>query len=102
MAMDFKPGTVLSVKVARTIKRESALKTLERLFMKDKAVAGPIESRARNFKPLPKRRGGRIWTKYPNKVFPELPVGRTATLKATPQLLRDLASVSDYVEVTAK
>lgn len=102
MALVFKPGTVLSVKVARSVTRESALKTLERLFMKDKAIAAPIAARSKNFKPLPKRRGGRIWTKYPNKVFPELAVGRSATLKASPQLLKDLASVSDFVEVTPK
>ena len=102
MAFDFKPGTVLSVKVAKSVTRESAVKTLERLFMKDKAISGPIAARSSNFKPLPKRRGGRIWTKRPNKVFPELPVGRTATLKATPQLLKDLSSVAAFVEVSAK
>ena len=99
MAFEFKPGTVLSVKVAKAITRESAVKTLERLFLKDKAVRGPIEARSANFKHLPKRRGGRIWTKRPNKIFPELPVGRVASLKATPQVLKDLNSVSSFVEV---
>lgn len=102
MAFEYKPGTVLSVKVAKAVRRESAVKTLERLFMKDKAVATPIEDRSANFIPLPKRRGGCIWTKRPNKVFPDVTVGSTATLKATPQVLKDLNSVSDFVEVSAK
>lgn len=102
MALSFKPGTALSVKVTKAITRESALKTLERLFMKDKAVSGPIEARSANFKALPKRRGGRIWTKRPNKIFPEIPVGLVAHLKATPQVLKDLNSVSTFVEVSGK
>jgi hypothetical protein len=102
MAFAFKSGTVLNVKVAKAVKREAAVKTLERLFMKDKVVAGPIEDRTSNFIPLPKRRGGCIWTKRPNKVFPEVTVGATATLKATPQVVRDLNSVADFVEVSAK
>lgn len=99
MALEFKPGTVLTVKVTKAIKREAALKTLERLFMKDKAIATPLADRSANFIELPKRRGGQIWTKRPNKIFPQLPIGTVASLKATPQVLRDLDSVSDFVEV---
>lgn len=102
MALSFKSGTALSVKVSKAITRDSALKTLERLFMKDKVVSGPIKERSSNFIPLPKRRGGRIWTKRPNKIFPLIEVGTTATLKASPQVLRDLASVSTFVEVSKK
>lgn len=102
MAFAFKSGTALNVKVSKAVRREGAVKTLERLFMKDKAVAGPIEDRSSNFIPLPKRRGGCIWTKRPNKVFPGLEVGASATLTATPQVLRDLNSVSTFIEVSAK
>jgi len=62
MAIDLKPGTTVRVTINKHINRESARKTLERLFMKDKAVSGPIEKRSRNFIPLPKRRGGAIWS----------------------------------------
>ena len=48
------------------------------------------------------RRGGRIWTKYPNKVHPKLDRGVVATLQATPQVLKDLTSVEDFVEVKAQ
>ena len=100
MALDLKPGTTVRVTVSKTITRDSAKKTLERLFMKDKAVAAPIAARSRNFKELPKRRGGVIWTKRPNKVHPDLKTGASATVLATPQAIKDLNSVATFVSVT--
>ena len=100
MALEFKAGTALKVTINRHINRASAKKTIERLFMKDDAIAGPIEARSANHKRKPKRRGGRIWTKWPNKVHPELVKGVTATVKATPQALKDLASVEDFVTIS--
>ena len=99
MAMDLKPGGTVKVTVNKHINRESARKTIERLFMKDKAVAKPIAARSRNFIELPKRRGGQIWTKRPNKVHPELIKGATATIPATPQAIKDLNSVAGFVKV---
>lgn len=99
MASDIKPGDKVKVTITRTITRQSAIKTLERLFMTDKVISRPIRLRSRNFKPIPKRRGGRIWTKRPNKVHPKLIRGATAIIKATPQHLQDLASVKDFVQV---
>lgn len=89
----------LKVTIKKTVTRESARKTLERLFMQDKQFAKPIKARTANFVPLPKRRGGRIWTKYPNKAHPDLKTGASATVRATAQHLLDLKSVSDFVEV---
>ena len=99
MASNVKPGGNVRVTINKTITRDAARTTLERLFMMDKAVRGPIEKRSRNFKEIPKRRGGQIWTKRPNKVHPALAKGTAATIRATPQHMRDLASVSDFVEV---
>ena len=99
MAIDLKPGGTVRVTISKNITRDSARKTLIRLFMSDKAVAKPIERRSRNFKELPKRRGGQIWTKRPNKVFPTLERGAAATIKATPQSIKDLRSVEDFVQV---
>ena len=99
MALDLKPGSTVRVTVKKSINRESAKKTIERLFLKDKSIAKPLEDRSANFKELPKRRGGQIWTKRPNKIHPDLKTGTSATIKATPQHIRDLASVSDFVEV---
>src|SRR5205814_796040 len=99
MAIDLKPGKTVRVTVSKHINRDSARKTLERLFMKDKSIAGPIEKRSRNFEELPKRRGGCIWTKRPNKVHCELGRGASATIKTTPQSIKDLNSVAGFVDV---
>ncbi len=72
MPLDLKTGQTVNVTVNRKINRASALKTLERLFMKDKAIFQPLNVRSKNFKELPKRRGGQIWTKRPNKLHPSL------------------------------
>ena len=99
MPFDFKPGTSVRVTISRNINRESARKTLERLFMTDKAVSQPIERRSRNFKEIPGRRGGRIWTKRPNKLHPALERGAAATIRTTPQSIKDLRSVEDFIQV---
>jgi hypothetical protein len=98
-ASELKPGKTVRVTVNKTISRDSARKTLERLFMQDKSIAKPIATRSRNFIELPKRRGGQIWTKRPNKVHPDLNKGASATIKTTPQSIRDLASVATFVDV---
>jgi hypothetical protein len=101
MALDVKTGSTIKVTISKSINREAARKTVERLFLKDKAVAGPLDARSDNFIPLPKRRGGCIWTKRVNKIHPELVRGVSATIVATPQAIRDLKSVSDFVTVGA-
>ena len=99
MAIDLKPGKTVRVTVSKHVSRESARKTLERLFMQDKSIARPIEKRSANFEELPKRRGGCIWTKRPNKVHCDLKQGASATIKTTPQSIRDLNSVARFVDV---
>ena len=99
MAIELKPGTTVRVTINKNITRASARKTLERLFLTDKEVRKPILRRSRNFIELPKRRGGQIWTKRPNKVHPTLDKGAAATIKTTPQLIKDLRSVEDFIQV---
>ena len=99
MALTAKPGATFQVTITKQLTRATAATTLERLFMADKAVRGPIEARSKNFVPKPKRRGGRIWTKWPNKVHPTLTIGKTATIPASAQFAKDLASVADFVDV---
>lgn len=99
MAVTAKPGSKFTVTITKQLTRAAAATTLERLFMADKAVSGPIEARSANFKAKPKRRGGRIWTKWPNKVHPTLTIGKSATIPASAQFARDLNSVADFVEV---
>ncbi len=98
MALDVKTNQTVTVTISKSINRESARKTIERLFMKDKSVVAPLHARSRNFIPLPKRRGGQIWTKRPNKIHPLLVLGDKATIVATPQAIRDLGSVADFVQ----
>lgn len=102
MALEVKPGQTVRVTISKTINRASARKTIERLFLKDKSVVAPLDARSKNFIPLPKRRGGCIWTKRVNKVHPSLERGGEATIVATPQALRDLNSVSDFVKIEGK
>ena len=91
----------MKVTIKRLINRAAARKTIERLFLKDKLQCAPLEARSKNFIPLPKRRGGCIWTKRVNKVHPPLATGDSATIKATPQAMRDLNSVKEFVAVGA-
>lgn len=101
MAIDVKPGQTIRVTISKTINRDSARKTIERLFMTDRSVSEPLENRSRNFIPLPKRRGGCIWTKRVNKIHPGLERGVSATIKLTPQAVKDLKSVESFVQVAA-
>lgn len=99
--MDFKAGQIVKVTVSKAVSRAGALKTLERLFMKDLTFAAPILARTGNFVALPRRRGGRIWTKYPNKIHPTFVKGSVATLKITAQVAKDLKSIKDFVKVAS-
>jgi hypothetical protein len=113
MAIDAKPGQTVRVTITKRITRAGAHKTLERLFMKDKAISKPIATRSRNFITLPKRRGGQIWVKWPNKVHPTLEAaspktktapakpGVAANVKVTASSLKDLNSVAEFIEVSA-
>jgi hypothetical protein len=98
---DIAAGQQVRVTIRKAIGREGARKTIERLFMKDKSLAKPLAARQANFKPLPKRRGGRIWTKWPSKLHLDLTPGTAATIKVTPQAVKDLNSVKAFVDVAA-
>ena len=102
MATNVKPGQSIRVTISKSITRAAARKTIERLFNKDKALTAPLEARAKNFKELPKRRGGQIWTKRPNKLHLPLKKGDAADVKTTLQSLKDLASVEEFVQVAGK
>ena len=94
-----KPGKTFAVTIKHTPTRESARKTLERLFMSDDEFRAPIDARAARHSDRPKRRGGRIYTKYARKVHPELVIGASAKVRATPQHVKDLQSVARFIEV---
>lgn len=102
MPIASKPGQTMRVTIKKFINRDSARRTLERLFLQDKTHSWPLEVRSANFIPLPKRRGGCIWTKRPNKLHPPLNNGDSAMIKSTPQTMRDLHSVEGFVDVSGK
>lgn len=102
MPIASKPGQTMRVTIKKFINRDSARRTLERLFLQDRTHSEPLEIRSANFIPLPKRRGGCIWTKRPNKLHPALNNGDSCMIKSTPQTLRDLHSVETFVEVSGK
>lgn len=99
MAVDVKTNSKIRVTINRTVRREAARKTLERLFMSDPEVSGPIKARSKNFKTVTKRWGGTHWTNHPSKIHLSLQPGDSATLVATSQYIRDLGSVSDIVVI---
>lgn len=101
MPHSIKPGSTVRVTITKSIRRAAARKTLERVFMSDPAFSKPIDARARRFTDRPKRRGGRIYTKRATKVHPSLVTGTTATVRATPQHIKDLQSVADVVSVAS-
>ena len=104
MAVEFKSGTLVSVKVMKNPVSEAAAKTLSRLFAKDpanrkgrkqrkKLLAGALDVR---------RRGGRPWDVRPQAPRRFMPVaGDACNLRATTDVLDDLRSVSRYIEVKA-
>lgn len=94
-----RPGEMFDVTITKSINREGARKTLERLFMGDPAFRAPIAAREKNHSDRPKRRGGRIYVKYTRKVHPELVVGAKAKIKSTSQHALDLRSVASFVDV---
>lgn len=99
MALNLTAGKTIKVTIAKSINRDAAKKTIERLFLKDKAVCAPLDARSKNFIEQPKRRGGCIWTKRVNKIHPELIIGKEATIVATPQAIKDLNSVAAFISV---
>jgi hypothetical protein len=101
MAIDVTNGQTIRVTISKAITRDSARKTIQALFLKDKSISKPIGLRSRNFEELPKRRGGCIWTKRPNKVHPNLELGQAATIRVTPQAIKDLHSVSAFIQIAA-
>jgi hypothetical protein len=100
MAIDVAPGTLVQVKVTRRPRRVAAVKTLERLFRKDRNVKKAIqrlqESRLTRFD----RRGGRPWGDRPPQLKPfKVERGASCKIVASTDVLKDLASLGDAVEV---
>jgi hypothetical protein len=97
--MDIAPGTKVTVKVTSTIKNAAAAKTLGRLFLKDPAIAARRRKTPKDV--VLHQRGGRMWRQKAKGTVCRPPaLGQSATLVATVDVIRDLASVSRFVDVS--
>ncbi len=100
---DIPLGSRVSVKVVKDPTNVAAAKTLARVLCKDRDVAREqrrLEKvRASHYNP--KRRGGRLYAgRLVKQHAAEGKVGESGTVHATIDVLRDLASVNRFVEVT--
>lgn len=101
---EINPGTQVRVEIIKAPTNEAAEKTLVRLLAKDPVIAKTKKKdklfHARSVRT--KGRGGRPWehrTKMRQPV--ETKVGVAGTLRASVDVLKDLASVSRFVKVTS-
>jgi len=104
MSIEVQPGTQVRVTLTADPTNEAAAKTLSRVFAADSAnrKARLARKRLRRNNMDPRRRGGRIWMvrpKAPRLYQPNK--GDACNLRATTSLIRDLQSVSRFVNVAA-
>lgn len=101
MAIDVAPGTLVQVKVTHRPRRVAAVKTLERLFRKDRGFKKAIERLQETRVTRIDRRGGRPWGDRPPQIMPfKIERGASCKIVASVDVLKDLASVGDAIEVT--
>ncbi|MEX2213980.1 MAG: hypothetical protein WD768_07620 [Phycisphaeraceae bacterium] len=103
MATQIKPGSRILVKVVKAPTNAAAEKTLARLLCKDAAAKREVNRQRSIRKRLydPKPRGGRTYAGHIVKQQPmHGKLGESGTITASLDVLRDLASVERFVEVT--
>jgi len=99
--MDITPGSCIAVEITAVPRSQAARKTLLRLLRKDPDIARhQRHQKAKRPSVRSWRRGGRMWhhrmrSKLPVDVAP----GQRVALRATVDVIRDLASVSEYVKI---
>lgn len=104
MSTTIAPGTQVQVTVIKKPTNAAAQKTIIRLLCKDKTVKADAarlrKSRAAGLQW--NNRGGREWAVRVPKIQPvQATVGVSKSIKATLDVLTDLKSVSQFVEVKA-
>jgi hypothetical protein len=99
--MSIAPGTQVSVEIVSTPTNAAARKTLTRIARKDAGVAKRERTRKEKRPSLQVwRRGGRPW-EHRMRTQPaiSLETGRSYSVRATVDVLRDLASVEKFIKV---
>ncbi len=100
--MDITPGSNVRIEIQRVPRAAAALKTLTRICAKDPHVRRVHRIRKRRRPSVRTRqRGGRPW-KHRMRSRPPVALepGRSYTVCATLDVVRDLASVQRYVQVS--
>ena len=100
--MDIKPGSTITVELTKTPRRDGARKTVLRLFRKDPAVARQQRKIHRQRPSWEERtRGGNQWHhQMQSEPGVSTQVGAKYRIRATVDVIRDLASVADCVKVS--
>lgn len=103
MAINIAPGTRVNVKITKSPTTAAATKTLERLLSKSPEAKKEAarQQKIRKTGMRVHQRGGRDWeVRVPRQSPVDVKVGETAAITASLDVLRDLASVERFVEVT--
>jgi hypothetical protein len=103
MAAAIQAGQNVHVKVVKPPATHGATKTIIRLLSKDKAAMREAarQRRIRKVGYAPQPRGGRLYGGFVVKQHPvKGVVGESGTIFASLDVVRDLASVAKFVEVT--
>lgn len=100
--MDIKPGSLVTVELTKFPRRDAARKTIARVFRKDPAVARAQRKMHRQRPSWEEwTRGGNQWHhQMLSATGVSLKVGSKYSVRATVDVIRDLASVADVVKVT--
>lgn len=100
--MDVQPGQNVRIEILGQPTSECGCQTLDRVCRKDPVIAKSIRDRKR-MRPSwqTKQRGGRLWHHQMRSQSPvQLRAGKTYSVFATVDVLRDLASVAKFVKLT--
>lgn len=105
MSQDITPGTKINVKVVKQPTNAAATKTITRLLSKDPSAVAENKRHAKIRKKAQWKspRGGR-WRVWESRLAKQRPVhgdlGEEGTIVATYDVIKDLPSVSRFVEVS--
>jgi hypothetical protein len=100
--MDVKPGSTVTIQIKAKPRSAAASKTLARVLRKDPSVATQ-KRRQKRLRPSlqQRRRGGRWWShRMRSTAGVAMDPGCRYSVRATVDVIRDLESVSRWVEVS--
>lgn len=102
--MAITPGSQVTIEITEVPKRAAALKTLRRICSKDPQIAR-VQRYRKAHRPSWQEwiRGGKYWHHQMKSVpAARIEPGRSFTVRASVDVIRDLKSVERWAKVTAK